>query len=217
LEDIANILSRCSVRQTIYQLRYEENALPIFKEDITSTHREYRDALKALYVKVLTFQATIIVFLSDNRIKRISADMMMWNDRDSRAKEVKDQEGILQEFEKLREYVWFQEECNRKQQQHAQRMEALDAIKKEVSRLSSKVSQAQNDDERRSLLNWLSSIDPSENYRLQRRRHEPLTSNWLIQEDESFRTWKQTPNSFLWLHGKGAAPHTCCKLHAKLT
>jgi hypothetical protein len=44
----------------------------------------------------------------------------MWNDWDSRAKEVKDQEGILQEFEKLREYVWFQEECNRKQQQVVQ-------------------------------------------------------------------------------------------------
>jgi hypothetical protein len=95
LEDIANILSRCSVRQTIYRLRYKENAQPIIKEDITSTHREYRDALKALYVRVLTFQSTIIVFLSDNRIKKISADIIMWNDWDSRAKEVKDQEGIL--------------------------------------------------------------------------------------------------------------------------
>jgi hypothetical protein len=197
LEDIANLLSRCLVRQTIYRLRYKENAQPIFKEDITSTHREYKDDIKALYVKVLTFQTTIIVFLLDNRIKRISADIIIWNDWDSGAKEVKDQEGILQEFEKLREYVWFQEECNRKQQQHAQRIEALDAIKKEVSRLSSKVSQAQNDNKRRSLLNWLSSIDPSENYRLQRRRHKPSTSNWLIQEGGSFRTWKQTPNSFL--------------------
>jgi len=101
---------------------------------------------------------------------------------------IKSKEGILQEFEKLREYVWFQEWCKLKQQQHAQRLERLDTIREEVSRLSSKVSQVQNHDERRSLLNWLSSIDPSENYRLQRRRHEPSTSNWLIQENDSFQT-----------------------------
>jgi hypothetical protein len=118
----------------------------------------------------------------------------------------------------LREYEWFQEECNRKQQQHTQRLEALDAIKEEVSRLGSKVSQAQNDIDWRALLSWLSSsIDPSENYNLQRKHHEPSTSNWLIQQDTSFQTWKQTPNSFLWLHGKGATSHTYCKFRAKLT
>jgi len=79
LEEIANILSRYSGRQTIYRVRYEGKSQPTITEDpdLWLTHREYRDALKELYVKVLAFQATIIVFLSENALKRISADMVM--------------------------------------------------------------------------------------------------------------------------------------------
>ncbi|KAF7976159.1 hypothetical protein HWV62_7479 [Athelia sp. TMB] len=47
---------------------------------------------------------------------------------------------------------------------------------------------------------WLAASDCSENYRAARALHHPQTGAWFIDGNE-FGSWKQTPNSAMWLQG----------------
>lgn len=50
------------------------------------------------------------------------------------------------------------------------------------------------------ILRWLSSTDPSINQNAARGSHEPQTGKWFICGRE-YSHWKETPQSFLWIHG----------------
>lgn len=56
------------------------------------------------------------------------------------------------------------------------------------------------DDTKDKLLRWLSSTNPSTNHEAARKKHEPSTGAWLLRS-QSFIEWKNSANSFLWLHG----------------
>ncbi|KAI4638258.1 hypothetical protein J4E93_010257 [Alternaria ventricosa] len=49
--------------------------------------------------------------------------------------------------------------------------------------------------------NWLSAPDPSINYQKAHNQRQPGTGQWLLQEHESFRNWKDDAASRLWLYG----------------
>lgn len=49
-------------------------------------------------------------------------------------------------------------------------------------------------------MKWLASTDPLINQIAARAKHEAHTGNWFIQGSEC-QEWRDTPNSFLWLHG----------------
>lgn len=74
----------------------------------------------------------------------------------------------------------------------------------DLAALRTAVEKAQRDSNRSQLLNWLSSVDPSEGYNDARKKHEKNTGNWLIRKNEDFEKWKTAPNSLMWLSGKGA-------------
>jgi len=56
------------------------------------------------------------------------------------------------------------------------------------------------DDNRNQILKWLSNTDPTINHNAACEKHEPQTGNWFIQ-GKDYSQWKETPSSFLWLHG----------------
>ncbi|TQW01480.1 phytoene dehydrogenase [Cordyceps javanica] len=50
------------------------------------------------------------------------------------------------------------------------------------------------------IIQWLSAPDPSTNLNTAREQHQPGTGQWLL-DSETYKAWKTTPASFLWLHG----------------
>ncbi|KAI9838432.1 MAG: hypothetical protein M1837_002487 [Sclerophora amabilis] len=51
-----------------------------------------------------------------------------------------------------------------------------------------------------SFLEWLCHVDVSARHNEARRKHEPTTGAWLL-EDLDYASWKRSPHSILWLHG----------------
>lgn len=50
------------------------------------------------------------------------------------------------------------------------------------------------------IIRWLAAPDSSGNYREAREAHQAQTGGWLV-DGEQFTSWKQTPNSALWIYG----------------
>ncbi|KAI4671112.1 uncharacterized protein J4E88_009510 [Alternaria novae-zelandiae] len=48
---------------------------------------------------------------------------------------------------------------------------------------------------------WLSAPDPSSNYQKAHNQRQPGTGQWLLQEHENFKNWKEDAASRLWLYG----------------
>lgn len=206
LDDIASIISRCIMREALYHQRYESVDHGESRREFVASHISYRDALRALYGKILNFQATSVCFLSKDTFSRVTADMVKWNDWDNMLAEIKEQENILKSIEEQWRDMKYEEECKLHNDRHEQRLRRLGAIEDEVSRVRNVIMQAQNDKERERLLKWLSSVDPSKNYNSARERHALSTGDWLVEASSDFKNWKKAPNSLLWLHGRGRIP-----------
>jgi hypothetical protein len=206
LDDIASIISRCIMREALYHRRYESTDYGESKREFETSHIRYRDALRALYVKILSFQATNVCFLSKNTFLRVTADMVNWNDWDNMLAEIKKQENVLKSIEEQWRDMRYDEECKLHNDRHEQRMRGLSAIEDEVSRVRNVIMQVQNNNEREKLLKWLSLVDPSKNYNSARKSHALSTGDWLVEKSSDFKIWEKAPNSLLWLHGKGIIP-----------
>ena len=206
LGDIATIISQCTMREALYHRRYESTDHSESKREFETSHISYRDALRALYVKILSFQATSVCFLSKNTFSKFTADVVKWNDWDSMLAEIKKQENALKSIEEQWRDMKYDEECKLHNDRHEQRIRRLSAIEDEVSRVRSVIMQAQNKNEQKKLLKWLSSVDPSKNYNSARESHALSTGDWLVEKSSDFKNWEEAPNSLLWLYGKGIIP-----------
>jgi hypothetical protein len=194
------------MREALYHRRYESTNHGEPKREFAALHISYRDTLRALYVKILNFQATSVCFFSKNTFSRVTADMVKWNGWDNMLAEIKEQENILKCIEEQWRDMKYDEECKLHNHRHEQRMRGLNEIEDEVSRVRSVITQAQNNTEREKLLKWLSSVDPSKNYNSVRENYVLSTGDWLVEESSDFRNWEEAPNSLLWLHGPGKTP-----------
>lgn len=142
-------------------------------------------------------------YYSKNTGSRAILDMVKYDDWNSLVDSIRTQE---EEFRKINE-LWkdtkYEEECTAVEKRHQESMKSLVSISSDVSGLRKAIEDAQHDRQRKELLDWLSSIDPSENYNSARDKHEATTGNWLLNGNEDFKRWKTASNSLLWLHGKG--------------
>ena len=217
---MATIIGQCAMREELYRGRYE-NA-KVSTTEFSYLHVGYRDALKQLYIKILRFQATCVCFLSNHTLERAMKDTVKWNDWDKLLTEILDQETVLKSIETQWRDVKVDEEsrlqttrygeaCKREVMLHEQRIESLRVIETEVSRLRDVVTSAQNHDERKELLRWLSSVDSSTNYNTARKTHAKTTGDWLLERSREFDAWKTDPSSLLWLHGQGPSFHRWSK------
>jgi hypothetical protein len=73
LSEIADILSRCAIREELYERHYVAGTK---LDDFAITEAGYQDALKSLYVEILRFQATCICYMSENSGRRMIDDIV---------------------------------------------------------------------------------------------------------------------------------------------
>ncbi|KFY08508.1 hypothetical protein V492_06166, partial [Pseudogymnoascus sp. VKM F-4246] len=199
LEGIAALLRQCSIREALYRNSYDGNADK--KEANLPVHISYRDELKILYVKILTFQAACLCHLSRRTGGRIIRDMVIWTDWDELSMAIDVQKGRMGEIETQWRDFKLQEQWNAEEKRHNEHMASLNPISNEIRRIREVTQKAQNDNTRLDLLRWLSSEDFSTRYNDIWSRHEELTGNWLIENDR-YNDWKEKSSSFLWLYGK---------------
>jgi hypothetical protein len=222
LEEIAALLRQCSIREALYSHSYD-GSMDRKKAHIT-VHVNYREELKILYVKILTFQATCLCYLEKHSASKLIRDMTAFDDWDKLLAAIQDQSTRMKSLEehwrdfKVQEQLDIDTERHKQemamlaskvQQQwkieaehHKHEMEVLAPMGSEMSRMKSIIQETQRNKTRRQLLEWLSSEDVSERYNDIRKRHETLTGDWLIKSG-LYTIWKTSPSSFLWLHGKG--------------
>lgn len=205
LDEIATIISRCTLREILYHQRYESGSCQISEPTVSDPHTIYKDGLRALYIKILGFQVTSICHLSENVFARAANDVRKSNDWGSKLDEIKLAESRVLSLEQQWRDMKFDEENKKLVHRHEQRMQGLTAIKDEVSRIAKLIQETTVSNERSDLLNWLSSVDPSINYNSARRKQTLSTGDWLVKENHDFKNWEKSPNSMIWLNGKGNA------------
>lgn len=66
---------------------------------------------------------------------------------------------------------------------------------------------AQQSDEFRKIVAWLTASDPGMNHDVARRRHEIQTGEWLL-KSKQYQSWKKGAVSHLWLYGKAGCGKT---------
>lgn len=213
LDDIACIISQCSVREIVYHNRYElvERTSILENSKFHLSHVKYRDTLKMLYTEILTFQATWICFFSTNGFKRVLKDSVKLDDWEDMFTRIKIREENLKGMDKLWRDTRYQEDLEKQNDQHRERVGKMTELKNELSLLYTAITDAQRETERKELLDWLKKVDlssnydftPSTNYNSALDKKYSKTTRWLVDNLEAFSKWKDSPNSLLWLHGKG--------------
>jgi hypothetical protein len=156
-------------------------------------------------VKILSFQATSVYFLSKNTLIRLGSDVVKLHAWGGMLIEIKTQETALKSTEDQWRDMKYEEEYELQVSQHEQHMKRLCAIEEEVARVCNVIEQTQKDKERQKLLKLLFSVDPSSNYNSARRDHAHSTSQWLVNQSSDFEKWEKDANSLLWLHGAAGA------------
>jgi hypothetical protein len=200
LEGIAALLRQCSIREALYRSRYDGKTEK--KEANLPVHISYREELKILYVRILTFQATCLCHLSHRTGGRIVRNMTVWTDWGELSAAIDTQKERMCDIETQWRDFKLQEQWNIEEKRHSEEMNYLDPMSSEIRRIREVTEKAQNDKIRLGLLQWLSSEDFSMRYNDIWRRREELTGEWLI-ENDSYNNWKKKPSSFLWLYGNG--------------
>lgn len=175
---------------------------PKKKEANSPVHISYREELKILYVKILTFQATCLCHLSHRTGGRIVRDMVEWTDWNELSTAINVQKERMGEIETQWRDFKLQEQWNVEEKRHNEQMDYLDPMSNEIRRIREVTEKAQNDKIRLGLLQWLSSEDFSARYNDIWSRREELTGDWLIENDR-YNDWREKPSSFLWLYGQG--------------
>jgi hypothetical protein len=200
LEGIAALLRQCTIREALYRNSYDGNTGK--KEANLSVHISYREELKILYVKILTFQATCLCHLSHRTGGRIFRDMIDWTDWNELSMAIDTQKERMTEIETQWRDFKLQEQWNTEEKRHNEQMDCLNPISSEVRRIKDFTVQAQQDKNRLRLLEWLSSEDFSARYNDISSRREKSTGDWLVKNGR-YNDWKKRSSSFLWLYGKG--------------
>jgi len=203
LDYISDLIVRSKMREDLYDRRYRSGDHEEHQKLFQASHMMYRDTLKKLYVAILKFEARSIVYYAKNGAYRLGLDMMKFDGWDDILNGVKTSEtAFIQVYESWKD-IRGEEESNALVSRHREHMNMMTTISGDVSGLRSAIKDAQRDSKRSGLLKWLSDVDPSEFYNLAIDKRQPHTGEWLLKENADFNSWKDAPNSLLWLNGKG--------------
>lgn len=206
MEEIASIIRECNLREAIYRRRYEPTAGKCKIEDPDiGFHKEYRKGIKALYARILEFQAIYVCYLTHNNAERWVQDVAKWQDWDKLIKSIQGESLKVKALDKHFQGHMQQEEWEFTTQRHDQALKAMDALQREMERFSKLVSDANNNQTRDRWLSQLRTTEPATHYNsAEQKRRKYATGQWLLHSSD-FDTWKAKPNSFLWLIGKGVS------------
>lgn len=195
------------MREALYDRRYGHKVSDEDRLILQSTHVMYRETLKKLYVQILKFEAGSICYFSKNGGSRLALDMIKWDNWDLALSEIRTREDAFCNVYEIWKDQRDQEEQEALFMRHKENLDVMKSISGNVSGLRTAIELAQRNKERSRLLDWLSDIDPSENFNAAWDKHEALTGNWLLRDKKDFQRWKTIPGSFMWLNGKGKFAH----------
>jgi hypothetical protein len=206
LDHISGLIAQSRMWEELYARRYESKATDergSRDSSFTVSHVEYRNALESLYKEILRFQVSSYCYYTHHSTSRLGRDMVKWDDWDTLLDDVRQRECVFKDVCDIWRDMKYDEECEAADERHRESMRRWDAIGDDVTGLRRAVEDAQRDEKRANLLNWLCDIDPSAMYNAARDKHEEGTGDWLVRDNKKFWDWEEEPGSFLWLHGKG--------------
>ncbi|KAF4630221.1 hypothetical protein G7Y89_g7914 [Cudoniella acicularis] len=215
LDYVSDLIVRSTMRESLYERRYGSQEDNKDQEFALSSYKMYQDTLKSLYVEILKFQASSICYLSKNSTSRLGLDVVKHDDWDSSLNKIQGRENAFCKVYEILKDTRDQEIREAVFQRHREKIEAMGSISCNIIALQKSVDDKQREAERKELLNWLSSIDPSENHNTALRAHQEGTGDWLLQGNDDFETWKTKPNSLLWLNGKAGSGNASVIQHLR--
>lgn len=115
---------------------------------------------------------------------------------------VQEHEGRFASINGIWKDITYAEERSAADRRHEEAISCWEGVGTDVSGLLEVVGKSQEDKKRDGLLDWLSTLDPSEAYNAARQKHTKGTSDWLIKDSEAFNAWEKSESSLLWLNGK---------------
>ncbi|KAF8515201.1 hypothetical protein JB92DRAFT_2915804 [Gautieria morchelliformis] len=86
----------------------------------------------------------------------------------------------------------------------------VESLQERTTEISLAMEQAKLQEHRQKIqkiYEWLAAPDYASKHRNARTMRQAMTGSWFI-EEEQFREWRETPHSFLWLHGIPGAGKT---------
>jgi N-terminal domain of NWD NACHT-NTPase len=187
------------MRQRLYERQYK---VANSSEEL----HEYRDTLKELYVRILKFEAKCVSYYSKTEASRLGRDVAKWDKWDSLLQDITNQESAFVQVYEIWKDLIAREEYEKLSNRHTESMDVMKLISENIVGFQKAVASAQKEKNRRELIRWLSAADPSIHYISAREKHEPETGDWLIKESTDFKNWENSPNSILWVNGKGKTP-----------
>ncbi|KAK5989674.1 Ankyrin-3-like protein [Cladobotryum mycophilum] len=203
LEYISSLIAQSRMREEIYAQVYESGTGG--HESFQRSHGEYKIALERLYRQILRFQAKSYCYYSDNSAFRLGHDVIKWNDWDQLVNGVREQEQNFINVDKLWRDMQSDEERLAAESRHQEAQYSRSAIDSQISALRKAIEDTWTEGGPTDLYHWLCTIDPSAMYNAARDRHETGTCEWLVKDSKEFKTWKTSPRSLLWLHGKAGS------------
>lgn len=204
---------RSDIRENLYYCQWECKTNKIEDGTFVHSHRQYRDTLKELYVRVLKFQASCVCYCSKNGLLQFGRDVVKWDKWDAMLDEIQTQDTVFCSVYDLMKDAREEEKFEATVKHHRETLDVMAFMSNHVAGLSQAIQEIRNDREREKLLEWLSSADPSKNFNAALDKHQPETGDWLMKGNEDFETWETAPNSLLWLNGKGNSNPACMRAY----
>ncbi|KAI0968046.1 ankyrin repeat-containing domain protein [Xylaria arbuscula] len=200
LDYISSLITQSRLWEDLYVRQYKSQ--PSAQRSLKTSHAGYKAALEELYWHILKFQATCYCYYAHSSASRLGLDVLKWNDWDALLTEIKKKESAFSAIRESWRDKSFDDECMAAAGRHKEAIEHWRDIGTQVSELQKAIKEAQQEKNRDDFLGWLCKVDHSEIYNGARNKHEDGTCAWLVEHNEKFKTWKTSPSSVLWLHGK---------------
>ncbi|KAK1246570.1 hypothetical protein MKX08_000372 [Trichoderma sp. CBMAI-0020] len=205
LEFVSALIAQSRMREELYIRRYGLNT----REDqpLQRSHHEYKNGLERLYRQILRFQVKAYCYFTDNSASRFCLDIMKQNDWDQLIDGVSEQEALFEKLSATWRDIQYDNDCLAARNQHQETMKLWFTIGANVANLERAIQEAQYQQNRIDLLNWLCDIDHTELYNSARHHHTVGTGMWFIHQEKIFQAWEKSLalRSFLWLHGKAGS------------
>lgn len=201
LQYVGDLIAQGSIREALYERRYQSTGTEYEQIRLERSHKTYRDSLKSLYIEILKFEVKFVCYFTNRVSISTIANDNEWNDWDPTRKVQNHNQAFFRIYERWEDYI-AEEEYKAHFERQQEQMRSMTDISGDVLELRKGIEAAHRDTRRSELLNWLSDVDPSYDFHSALQKHEPHTGNWLL-ESPNFKHWKTSPSSLLWLSGKG--------------
>ncbi|RAK76573.1 uncharacterized protein BO72DRAFT_459535 [Aspergillus fijiensis CBS 313.89] len=150
------------------------------------------DALVEVYVALLRYIAEVQTARHESAIARVGKSITALIDQPlDRLKSVVEQKSAVVDQWKM---IVRDEDQSRRAEDILVRID-------EMARRVHSIDVRTNDQEERSILDWISTFSYSNIQNETKKARSPDTGTWFVQSSDRYQRWKTTPGQLLWMHG----------------